>query len=126
MPISINYDPKQNVLFTDVTESVSFDDIMSYYSEVEGMNLNPQHSVLADFSEADIDLNYDDVFRMASRRRNISGGSKAVKIAVVAKSDLVFGIARMYGAMVNDGSLEANTFRDRAKAVQWLGISDVG
>ena len=126
MPITIHYDPEQNVLFTDAVGSVSLDDIMSYYFEVERMDLNPQHSVLANFTEADINLNYDDVSLMASRRRNVFRKADSMKIAVVAKVDFVFGIARMYEALLSDERFEVKAFRDRAKALQWLGISDVG
>ena len=125
MPISIHYDPEQNILYTDATGAISIDDIMSYYSEIEHMNLNPQYSVLADYSEASIELSYDDVKRMTSRRRKVSQGSDSVKIAVVAKSDVVFGVARMYEAMINDERFKVNAFRDREKAVQWLEISDI-
>lgn len=124
MPISFYYDPEQNVMFTDATGSVSLDDIMTYYAEVERMGINPQHSVLADFTKADTNLSYDDVGRMASRRQDLSREAGSMKIAVVANADLVFGIARMYGAMLSDKCFEVNTFRDRAQALQWLGVSE--
>lgn len=125
MPLSFHYDPEQNVMFTYATGSVSIDDIMSYYGEVERMDIDPQHSILADFTEADTNLSYEDIGMMASRRRNVSREAASMKIAVVAKADLVFGIARMYVAMLNDERFEVSAFRDRAKAIKWLNIQDV-
>jgi len=125
MPISIHYDPEQNVLYTDATGEISLGDIMSYYSEIERIDFKPQYSVLADYSEASIELNYDDLNKMASKRSSISHGSGLVKIAVFAKSDVVFGVARMYEAMIDKESYEVNAFRDREEAMQWLGIRDI-
>lgn len=124
MPISFHYDSEQNVIFTYAAGAVSLDDIMSYYAEVENMSIDPQYSVLADFTEADTNLSYEDVSRMASRRRSVSCEAQSMKIAVVAKADLVFGIARMYDAILSDECFEVSAFRDRAKALQWLGVSE--
>jgi len=124
MPIAIHYDPEQNVLFTDVTGSVSLDEIMAYYSEVERMGLNPQYSVLADYTKADIELNYNDISLMASRRCSVSREAESMKIAVVAPIDNVFGTARMYEGVLSDERFEINVFRDRAEALQWLGIHE--
>lgn len=124
MPISIHYDYEQNVLFSTATGSISLDDIMSYYSEIEHMDLKPQYSVLADCSEASIKLNYDDIVKMTTRRSIISHGAGLVKIAVVAKGGVVFGMARMYGSLLGDKHFAVNVFRDRGEAVQWLRISE--
>jgi hypothetical protein len=125
MPISIRYDPNQNVLYSDATGEISLEDIMSYYSEIERMDLKPQYSVLADYSGASADINYDDVTNMASRRQSISQKAGAIKIAVVSKNDLAFGLGRMYQSLIDNENIEVNVFRDRGKAEQWLGIKDI-
>ena len=125
MPISINYDPDQNALFPDATGEMSLEDIMRYYSEIEQMDFKPQYSVLADYSKASLDLNFDDVTKIALRRHSISQRVNPIKIAIVSKSDLAFGLGRMYQCLIDNENIEVNVFRDRGKAEQWLGIKDI-
>lgn len=125
MPISIHYDPGQNVLFSEGTGVISLKDAMAYYSKIERLDLKPGYSVLADYTEASPDIIYDDVVKMVKRRRSISLKSGMLKIAIIAKSNVVFGMARMYQAMIEQERLEVNVFRDRGEALQWLGISDI-
>jgi len=124
MPISINYDPDQNALFTNATGEISLEDIMRYYSEIEQMDFKPQYSVLADYSEARAGLALGDISKMTSRRYGISFGLGVIKIAVVAKSDLLFGLARMYQGMIDHKLFEVSAFRDRREALRWLKIFD--
>ncbi|MBC8198621.1 MAG: STAS/SEC14 domain-containing protein [Desulfobacteraceae bacterium] len=125
MPISIHYDPGQNVLHSKATGVISFKDIMAYYSKIERLDLKPGYSVLADYTEGSTDLKYNDIARMVEKRRSISLKSGMLKIAVVAKSDVVFGMARMYQAIIGEEHFEVNVFRDRGEALRWLGISDL-
>jgi len=124
MSISINYDPDQNALYTNATGEISLEDIMFYYSEIEQIDFKPQYSVLADYSEANADLDLDDIANMTSRRYGISRGLGVIKIAVVAKSDLLFGLARMYQGMSDHKLFEVSAFRDRGEALRWLKIFD--
>jgi hypothetical protein len=125
MPISIHYDSEQNVLFSKGTGVISLKDIMGYYSKIERLDLKPGYSVLADYTEASPDLIYDDVVKMVKRRLSISLKSGMLKVAIIAKSDVAFGMARMYQAMIEQEHLEVNVFRNRGEALQWLGISDL-
>ena len=46
--------------------------------------------------------------------------------AIVADSDVVFGMARMYSILRSDGSAETEVFRDVEEARAWLGVSRSG
>jgi hypothetical protein len=41
-------------------------------------------------------------------------------LAVYANSDLTFGIARMWAALIEEGGWRTNVFRDRDQAVRWI------
>jgi hypothetical protein len=42
------------------------------------------------------------------------------RYAILVTSDVAFGIARMYGAFVEDGLLDLRVFRDADEAMAWL------
>ena len=125
MPISIHFDPEQNVLFGKAAGVITSKDISAYYSKIEGLDFKPGYSILADCTEASPDLTYNDVARMAEKRSGLALETGLSKIAVVAKSDIVFGLARMYQGMLGGEHFEVNVFRNRWEALLWLGVSDV-
>jgi len=126
MPISIDYDPEKNVLYSKAAGDISIEDIMAYYSKIERLDLKPGYSVLADYTEAGIDdIGCNEIARMVERRRRLHREVHPVKIAAVAKSDLVFGMAKMYQAMIGEEPVDVNVFRDQEKALQWLDIPNI-
>ena len=45
-----------------------------------------------------------------------------IKLAIIASSDIAYGINRMYEAMADfDSPLEISVFRDASSALKWLG-----
>ncbi len=44
--------------------------------------------------------------------------------AIVAESDISFGMARMYQILHGDGADEVQVFRDFDVALEWLGLED--
>jgi hypothetical protein len=44
------------------------------------------------------------------------------KLAIVASTDLSFGMARMYGMLRDDSPVEVRVFRKRDEAESWLGL----
>jgi hypothetical protein len=46
------------------------------------------------------------------------------RLAIVAPSDLAFGLARMYTVAAEPLPLEARAFRDRHDALAWLGVDE--
>lgn len=123
MQISIHYEPEQNVLYSKATGAASIEDIMGYYSKIEHMNFKPGYSVLVDCSEVSSGISFDDIVLIVERRSELHREIGPEKIAIVAKKDVVFGLARVFGSMIEQKNIEANVFRDEEKALQWLGLS---
>jgi hypothetical protein len=46
----------------------------------------------------------------------------AVRLAVVAPQEVMFGMARLYAAHREPSPMEVRVFRDRAEALAWLGL----
>ena len=122
MPISIDYDSNENVIYTKAEGKIRLDDIMAYFSSVAGLNLQKGYRVLADYSEVKLQLSNDDIHEMAERRKTISETSAQTNIAVFCNQDLIFGIGRMYQALLGEDKYEVMIFRNKKDAEKWLGL----
>jgi hypothetical protein len=62
------------------------------------------------------------VFAFARNRAKQVAGVTPVKSALFSDDWVGFGIARMYESLMEETPIEAQAFRDRAKAAVWLGV----
>jgi len=62
------------------------------------------------------------VFAFARKRAEQFAGLTPVKSALFSDDWVGFGIARMYESLMKETPIEAQAFRDRAKAAVWLGV----
>ena len=122
MPISIDYDSNENVIYSIAEGEIRFDDIIAYFSSVAALNLQERYRVLADYSDALLDLNSEDIHKMARRREMIWAVDDKIRVAVCCKKDLVFGQGRMYQALLDENKYEVMIFRSRKEAKDWLGL----
>lgn len=76
-------------------------------------------------------INLDDVTELrlrfgdtldASERRRASYSGAPVKTAIVCSRPVGFGLARMYATLMEGSRIEAQVFRERAPAAEWLGV----
>lgn len=58
-------------------------------------------------------------------RRRYSGATTSFRTAIVAPSDLSFGIGRMYEVFAADGPEAVSVFRGAQMALRWLGLQDM-
>ena len=123
MPISIDYDRKENVLYTKAEGVVKLADILSYFSSVATtLDSKKGYRVFADYSDAVLELCNKDLLEMVSRRRVMGDTNEKINIAVFCKEDLVFGIGRMYEVLLGDDKYNVMIFRNQEEARKWLGI----
>ena len=84
-------------------------------------------NALWDLTEADVEhLTSQDVRKLARAPEGISRVRAGGKTAIVAPTDLSFGLARMYEFSVDleDAGIELRVFRSRAEALEWLGAGE--
>ena len=62
------------------------------------------------------------VFGFARKRAEQYAGVTPVKSALFSDDWVGFGIALRYESLMKETSIEAQAFRDRAKATVWLGV----
>jgi len=124
MPISIDYDHNKNIIYTKAEGLVRLEDISLYFSSVATLPLKPGYRVFADYSGVDLELSSEDIHKMAEMRqalRNVDTKDK-VNIAVYCMKDLIFGVGRMYQALLGEEKYNVMIFRDENEARKWLGI----
>jgi len=122
MPISLEYDGEENVVYTTATGAIAFSDITGYFSSIKTLNVRAGYRVLADYSEASFNLSYDNIERMAREREKMGGDEGEVRIAVHCRDDLVYGLGRTYRALLDGGRYSVMIFRTRKEAKDWLGL----
>jgi hypothetical protein len=62
------------------------------------------------------------VFAFARKRAEQFAGVTPVKSALFSDDWVSFGIALLYESLMKETSIDAQAFRDRAKAAVWLGV----
>jgi len=122
MPLEHSIDAQRNFLVTRVRGAITSDDLIRYLTAVkQDRRLRPGYLSLFDLGEAlPGDLAGDAVRRAAEVARRFDERTGPVRVAVVAPSDVAFGMARMYGALVDGLQREVRVFREAREAEAWL------
>lgn len=121
MPISPEDYGVPNRLLLKATGSISIPEMMkaiAQYRSGEG-RLTP---FIFDVTEAVLDFSAGETRDLAERLAGEMKSAPLGPIAVVAVSDEVFGVGRMFQSYSNiAGRPQVGVFRDRAAAERWLG-----
>lgn len=82
----------------------------------------PGLGTLWDLRSADVSrMTSEDLRRMRSSRAQLRDRRGHSRVALLADSDLTFGIARMSGTIAELPGLPIGVFRTEAEAIVWLG-----
>lgn len=82
---------------------------------------------LVDLREIDdFDVTADAIRELAQRAIRNAERLRPGRMAFLVSSDAVFGMCRMFQALVDGSALEVRVFRDPPEAYAWLGISAAG
>ena len=77
-----------------------------------------------DFSRlTEVAIRTNHVFAFAGNRAEQFAGLTPVKSALFSEDWVGFGIALLYEGLMKETSIDAQAFRDRAKAAVWLDVS---
>lgn len=69
-----------------------------------------------------IDLDFMDLADVAAERREAVAGRAPVKTAFLASSAPAYGLAKMFGALMEPSPVEVRVFRSAEDAAQWLEV----
>lgn len=124
MPISYRFHTDRNLLVTRYRGTVTDDEFVATYREIyEHPDAKPGLSELVDLRDV------SSVQTSARAMRLVTGlvqqfhgeAAEQMRTAVLASTDLEFGLSRMYQAIAAETPEHVEAFRDGAEALAWLG-----
>ena len=123
MPISYHIEKDAGRVVLEFRGTITDRELFATY---EALYADPSHRVgldeLTDCREVErVDVTTGALVALAaSTARLLDGKQQTWRVAIVAPSDVVFGMARMYEAFRAESPEQVQVFRDRAAAEAWL------
>ena len=120
MPISFRYDDRQNLLLTEASGSLSFDDIQRHLkAEHRARYLGSPE--LVDATRASTTLTSEQVKQLVQELKALARKNAFGPTAVVTNNDVVFGMTRMLAIIseLQHGPV-VGVFRTMAEGLDWL------
>jgi hypothetical protein len=127
MPIDFTIDKERKVLVACARGELSDADLLDYgqrlLDDPEIKQADHELVDLTDVSSGSL-ISAEGVRELARFWRGEYDRIAAGKLAIVAPSDLAFGLGRMYQMLRDDGPDRIRIFRDMEEAWDWLGEPD--
>jgi hypothetical protein len=118
MPFSLEIDRTARLVRVSLSGTVSDEDVLAADDELRAAQFDPDFDELIDFSDAqDAGLTSQSIRELAGRNPVFGAGSRR---AIVVRSDLGYGLARMFQARRGEAAGEIQIFRSLAHAQHWL------
>jgi hypothetical protein len=119
--VGISYQIVDGIVFTTMEATLSLGDVRVYLAAVLA---DPAYHAgmpsLVDCRQVTALLSPADLRTIAAEIANITTAPVAGRCAVLAASDVVFGLVRMYEAYSEGAPVEVRAFRDYDEAMAWL------
>jgi hypothetical protein len=121
MPILFQIEHSKALIRTKCVGNVTLEEVLAHFDELASTpNCPPMLDVLLDFSELESVPGSGDLMAVADRMRRVASRVKFGACAIVAKSDVIFGIARMYTVYAEPHFRTTRVFREFLQAEFWL------
>lgn len=115
-------DPTQNLIHLRCIGRITLAELMAH---VNSVNTDPQFrkgmNTLADFSQAFLDWRFEEAQQFCDYVTTIQEARGKCKWAVVAPTDVNFGVIRMFATLSDELSIETSVFRTLEEVLDWLG-----
>jgi hypothetical protein len=124
MTIHYRIDASSNRITTRVFGAVTIDEAFQHLDELSAdPSYEPDLDVLLDLIDCETLLDTDQIRVAAARVTADLSTLRFGRLAVVVASEVLFGSLRMFHTLSESAFSEAQIFRDRDEALQWLGES---
>jgi len=105
---------------TTCAGDVTFDEVMRHFEELADSDLPPHLDVLLDLTGMTSVPETSQIRVVADRIERMLPKTRWARCAVAVKSDLFYGISRMFAVYAEQAFEEVQVFRDRSEAERWL------
>jgi hypothetical protein len=118
MPISYLIDDEKKRLYSRATGLVTYDDLVEHMRAEFGRPAAAYPEIF-DCTGATTDLTAADIRLLVKSRETIADVQEAGPVAIVAPTDLFFGLFRIFD-MMTEAIRPISVFRSLAEAEEWL------
>jgi hypothetical protein len=128
MAISYTIDEARGVVFITWVGTASEADVVRTHRRLyESEQWKPGFHQIVDVQKAQPgDITIDSLRELASLIESyVSGKCEGFKTAVIAPEDVLFGLARAYEAVSEESPENVMVFRERASALDWIGVDEL-
>jgi hypothetical protein len=124
MTIHYRIDASSNRITTRVFGEVTIDEAFQHFDEISAdPKYEPDLDVLLDLIDCKTLPEADGIRTAAARVTADLSILRFGRLAIVVASEVLFGSFRMFHTLSESAFSEAQIFRDRDEALQWLGKS---
>ena len=123
MGYSLDLDSEQRMGRFEATGVLSQEEVLQAARDlVDHPDFGDGYSVLVDLTSVEeVPISGADIRARVDLDRSLFDRIDKTRFAIVAQREYVFGLARMYQAMMEDSSFDIRTFREIDQARSWLG-----
>jgi hypothetical protein len=124
MPITHRYDPALRTLFIEFSGEVSETELVDTARKLASdPTIPPGHRELVDLTGIhQTDVTATTLRRVAQIYAERDKRPEDSRVAIVASTDLFYGLSRMYEAFREPSALQIRVFRELGEARAWLGV----
>ena len=125
MPITFSYDDHRRIIVTNLSGKVTDDELVEYYDELYRNErfLNGANELLTTEGLLEIDVHTNTMMHVTQLTRELSARLPGKKIALVPRTQLEYGYARMYELLTDGSGWDRRLFESVDEAVAWLQTS---
>ena len=121
MPIEYEIDRSRNLLRTRCVGETTLDEVLKHFTDLRGdPTLPPQINVLLDLTALTSAPERDQLRAVVGEIKTLGSSLRWGVLAIVARTDLMFGMSRILGVFVEDAFTGTSVFRQVREAERWL------
>lgn len=120
MPIRYRIDPKRGLVLTTATGVLTDDELLAHKRKLRAdPDFRPDMCELSDVRQVTrLEVTPQGVQQFVEQDK--SSEQPNYRLAIVARADVVFGMARMYQTLTEKSGTQVGVFRDLETAEAWL------
>jgi hypothetical protein len=123
MPISYEIDRERGLIWTRCIGVSTLEEVLAHFGELRSQpNLPEGMDVLLDLSEMTNAPERDQLRSVAGEVKDLTPKLRWGAIAIVAPTDLLFGMSRMFGIFSEGHFADTGVFRTIGEAERWLDL----
>lgn len=116
---------ESGLIILTISNELSFQSLQPVLEKAEMLESTYVHGFkrFTDLSNVtDLSLTSDEIWNISQRRAMMYTGP-TVKSAIYSSDKLMFGMSRIYSAMMDPSPIEVEVFDDMEECADWLGLS---